>query len=86
MPNKTEYTHHERAVNFAMQFANITNESQITNLAKQALIVALNRNIGNLIIMAAWLEESNVYSEEILTFIHQLLEDEKLLLNAAENL
>lgn len=42
-----EYTHKERAVNFCNEFAEITNDSQITNVAKQSAIVALNRNIEN---------------------------------------
>jgi hypothetical protein len=42
-----EYTHKERAVNFVYEFAEITNDSQITNVSKQSAIVALKRNVEN---------------------------------------
>jgi hypothetical protein len=47
MPQVKEYTHKQRAVNFVYAFLEITNDSEITNIAKQSAIVALERNIEN---------------------------------------
>ena len=42
-----EYTHREKAINLCHDFANITNDSNITNVAKQSAILAVERNIKN---------------------------------------
>jgi len=42
-----EYTHKEKAINLCHDFANITNDSNITNVAKQSAILAVERNIKN---------------------------------------
>lgn len=84
MHKEIEYTHKERAVNFTMQFASITDDSQITTLAKRSAKVALNRNIENFTYMAARLKEKGYF--EIVYFIETIIEDEKLVLNAVENL
>ena len=47
-----EYTHREKAINLCHDFANITNDSNITNVAKQSAILAIERNIKNFYALA----------------------------------
>ena len=77
-----EYTSEEKAINFVYAFAEITNESQLTQLAKNSAKVALKRNIENLTFMAQKMSDKG--HQEIADCLLVMLQDEKDILEAVE--
>ena len=77
-----EYTHKERAVNFAMDFASITNDSIVTNVAKQSAIVALRRTVENMQLIVQQLFDNG--HEDFGRHLMIILNDEKSMLAEVE--
>jgi len=77
-----EYTHKEKAINLCHDFANITNDSNITNVAKQSAILAIERNIKNFAALIKYLiaNKQQEFAEGFMVIIN----DEKKILAELE--
>jgi len=77
-----EYTHREQAINFCHELSRITNDSNITNVAKQSAILAVERNIKNLAALIKYLiaNKQQGFAEGFMVIIN----DEKKILAELE--
>jgi len=77
-----KYTHKEKAINFCHELASITNDSNITNVAKQSAILAIERNIKNFAALIKYLiaNKHQEFAEGFMVIIN----DEKKILAELE--
>ena len=77
-----EFTHKEQAINFCHDFAEITDDSNITNAAKQSAILAVKTNVINLEGLLKDLTGNK--REEVAKVIMSVINDEKKILAELE--